>query len=62
MALRYYAIDKGEQEGDAVEAAVDPTKDVQVVVDLASNISRAEVIQKLKVLEHKILEGNWPPA
>lgn len=62
MALRYYGVDKGEQQLDVVEAAVDPTKDVQVVVDLASNISRAEVIQKLTLLQNKIIEGNWPPA
>lgn len=62
MALRYYGVDKGEQQLDVVESAVDPAKDVQVSVDLASGISRSEVLEKLRQLANKILEGNWPPA
>lgn len=62
MAIHYYGVDKGEQQLDVVATAVDPTKDVQVEVDLASGISRSEVLEKLRQIANKILEGNWPPA
>lgn len=62
MASRYYGLDKGQHQQDAQEGAADLGTDVQIVVDLSSSISRADVLVKVKELENKILEGNWPPA
>lgn len=62
MADRIYGLDRGDTEFDIVEQATSPTKDVEVVVDLAVNLEKSEVLQKLDEIKNHILKGNWPPA
>lgn len=62
MADRIYGIDRGETEFKVVEGAASPTKDVEIVVDLAKNLTKAEVLQALEYIENHIIKGNWPPA
>jgi hypothetical protein len=35
---------------------------VEVTVDLAANMSRAEVLMNLRAIENWIVSHNWPPA
>lgn len=62
MADRIYGLDRGETEEDVAEGASSPTKDVEVVVDLAVNLEKHEVLEKLKEISNHILKGDWPPA
>lgn len=62
MADRIYGLNRGATEFSVSEGAVSPTKDVEVVVDLAKNLTKAEVIMLLEQIEAHIIKGNWPPA
>lgn len=62
MADRFYGLDRGDTEFDVVEQATSPTKDVEVVVDLAVNLEKSEVLQKLEEIKNHIVKGDWPPA
>lgn len=62
MADRIYGIDRGETEFQVVEGSVSPAKGVEVVVDLAVNLTKAEVLMALEYIENAIIKGNWPPA
>lgn len=62
MADRIYGLDRGQTEFSVSEGSVSPTKDVEVVVDLAKNLTKAEVLQLLEMIENHIIKGNWPPA
>lgn len=61
MADRVYGLDRGEQ-GEVSEGAASPGKDVEVVVDLAVNLEKSEVLIILDQIKDHILKGNWPPA
>jgi hypothetical protein len=62
MADRFYGLDRGDTEFDVSEDSSSPTKDVEVVVDLAVNLEKSEVIQKLEEIKNHIIKGQWPPA
>lgn len=62
MADRFYGIDRGETEFDVADALSSPTKDVEVVVDLAVNLEKSEVLQALDMIKNHILKADWPPA
>lgn len=62
MADRFYGLDRGETEFDVAEDSSSPTKDVEVVVDLAVDLEKSEVIQKLEEIKNHIIKGDWPPA
>lgn len=62
MADRIYGLDRGDTEFDVSEGSSSPTKDVEVVVDLAVNLEKSEVLQLLDMIKNHVLKGNWPPA
>lgn len=62
MADRIYGVDRGDTEGDVVEQATSPAKDVEVTVDLAVSLDRNDVLIALDQIRNHILSGDWPPA
>ena len=62
MADRIYGLDRGDTEFDVVEGSSTPTKDVEVVVDLAVSLEKSEVLQKIEEIKNHIVKGDWPPA
>lgn len=60
MADLFYGLDRGDTEFDIVEQASSPTKDVEVVVDDAVSLTKAEVIQALQmVIAHIVKADNY---
>lgn len=62
MASEYYGVNRGQQHKDVVVATSSPTKDIELKIDLTKNLTKAEVIMLLELLEDKITTGIWPPA
>ena len=63
MAERFYGLDRGDNENDVTEgSATTATTDVEVRVDLASDVTKSEVLLALDKIKNWILKGNWPPA
>jgi hypothetical protein len=62
MADRIYGIDRGQTEFQVVEGSASPTTGVEVVIDLAVGLTKAEVLMALECIENHIIKGNWPPA
>jgi hypothetical protein len=62
MADRIYGLDRGETEFSVAEDSSSPTKDVEVVVDLAVSLTKNEVLMALEMISNHIIKGNWPPA
>lgn len=62
MASRYWGSDKGDHQEDVLEGAATNSTDVEVVVDLASGLTRDEVLIQLKQITNKIIGDIWPPA
>lgn len=62
MADRIYGLDRGDTLTEVVEGSASPTKDVEVVVDLAVGLTKAEVLMLLDEIKGYIVTGNWPPA
>ena len=62
MADRFYGLDRGDTEFDVTEDSSSPTKDVEVAVDLAVNLEKEEVLNKLNEIRNHIIKGDWPPA
>jgi len=62
MADRFYGLDRGDTEGDVSEGTSTPTKDVEVAIDLAVDLEKSEVLQKLEEIKNHIVKGDWPPA
>jgi len=62
MADRIYGLDRGDQEHDVSEGSSSPTKDVEIVVDLAVSLEKSEVLQLIDMMKNHIIKGNWPPA
>lgn len=56
MADIFYGMDRGDQYDDIVTSASSPTKDVEVVVDDAVNLTKEEVIRMLDQIRNHILE------
>lgn len=67
MATRLYGVSLGEAnfKGDAVAEGVGSavaTDSVELTVDLASNLSRHDVLLAIDRIKAHIVKGNWPPA
>jgi hypothetical protein len=62
MVDRYYGLDRGETEFQTSEGAATTNKDVEVVIDLAKNLEKSEVLIKLDEIKNHIIKGDWPPA
>jgi len=62
MADRIYGINRGQTEFAVVEDSSSPTKDVEIVVDLAKSLTKAEVLQLIDYIRNHVIKGNWPPA
>lgn len=62
MADRIYGLDRGQTEFQVSEGSASPTLDVELVVDLAVGLTKAEVLQLVDMIKNHILKGPWPPA
>ena len=62
IADRFYGLDRGDQENDVSEGTSTPTKAIEVAVELALNLEKSEVVQKLEEIKNHIVKGDWPPA
>jgi hypothetical protein len=64
MATRRYGISRGETQEQITEAAgaAVSSDSVEVTVDLASSLTREDVLLGLEKIQNKIATGNWPPA
>jgi hypothetical protein len=62
MASRYFGLDVGLPQTSVTEGASTQSKTVEVVVDLADNATREQVLVALKNIENYILQDVWPPA
>lgn len=64
MATRRYGLSQGEtfdQVTEAVGAAI-VTDSVEITIDLASSLSREDVLLAIEKIENYITQNNWPPA
>lgn len=62
MADRYYGLDRGDGFIEVSEGTSSPTKDVEVVVDLAVGLEKKDVLHLLKMISDHITVDDWPPA
>lgn len=64
MATRIYGLSRGQTEFEVTEdvGSAVSSDDIEVTVDLAKNLEKSEVLQKLEEIKNHILKGNWPPA
>lgn len=62
MASRYFGIDRGVQKTTVTQDSSTLSKDVELVVDLAAGMSKAEVLQAIDYLRGYVTENIWPPA
>jgi hypothetical protein len=64
MATRRYGISRGESIDQVTEAvgAATATDNIELTVDLATSLTREDVLMALKKFEAYITKGNWPPA
>jgi hypothetical protein len=64
MATRIYGLSQGEtfdQVTEGVGSAV-AADSVEITVDLASGLSREDVLLALEKMQNHIAQGDWPPA
>lgn len=66
MADHFYGVDKGDTEFDVTDDTSSPTKDVEVVIDLATigtkSTDREKVLLALDMIKNHIMKNQWPPA
>lgn len=63
MADRIYGLDRGDNyQTEVSEGSSSPTKDVEIVVDLAVSLEKSEVLDLIDMIKAHIIKGNWPPA
>lgn len=64
MATRRYSLARGDTDFQVTEAvgAATVTKSMEFTFDLASNLTKNDVLQALRMFERWILKGNFPPA
>jgi hypothetical protein len=64
MATRRYSIAKGETEFSITEAvgAATATKSMEFTFDLATSLTREDVLLGLDKIKNHIIKGNFPPA
>lgn len=65
MATRRFGISRGKQNYtsvvEGVGAAVNADT-VEVTIDLAGNMSRADFLRALDAISNYVMRINWPPA
>jgi hypothetical protein len=57
MAKIYFGSDKGQNKDDIVSGAAVLNKGIEIVIDQAQGMSKADIITKLEELEQAILES-----
>ncbi len=64
MATRRYGISRGENMDQVTEAvgAATATDNMEFTFDLATNLTREDVLLALGKIAAHILKGNFPPA
>jgi hypothetical protein len=62
MASRYYGMDRGQTTDDIDEGSSTTSSDVEIVINLAKSLTRAEVLQIMDMLKERIIEEPWAPA
>lgn len=62
MADRIYGVDRGGEVHDVVDQLTSPTKDFELVVDLAESPTREEVVLAIDIIKAYIMQSVWPPA
>lgn len=64
MATRRYGLSRGETEFSVLEGvgAAVATDSIELTVDLASSLSKQDVLLALQAFENHIIKGKWPPA
>ncbi len=64
MATRLYSLAKGQTEFQVVEAvgSATTTASMEFTFDLASNLTKDEILGALDMFKNHILKGNFPPA
>lgn len=64
MATRIYGLSKGETEFQVTEGvgAAIATDSMEFTFDLASSLTKDEVLGALDMFKNHILKGNFPPA
>lgn len=64
MATRRLGISRGEVDYQVTEAAgaAVSSDNVELTWDLATGLSKDELIRMVQILERHILESNYPPA
>lgn len=58
MADIIYGLDRGDTEFDIVSGSTSPTKDVEVVVDDAVNLTKEEVVRALDMIKNHIIKND----
>ena len=62
MASHFYALDVGESEYQVVDGASTQSKTVEIVVELADNATRDQVLVAIDNIKNYILRDIYPPA
>jgi len=71
MATRIYGVSRGTGFDDSKAATVVVTEgigdataadDIELTIDLAKSLTKAEVLQKIDTLRAHIVQGIWNPA
>jgi hypothetical protein len=62
MADRIYGLDRGDTEQSVSEGSSSPTKDVEIVIDLAVSLEKSEALFLIDMIKNHIIKGDWPPA
>lgn len=64
MATRIYSLSRGDQMGQVTEGvgAAVAAESIELTVDLASSLTKEDVVLALDKLKAHIINGNWPPA
>lgn len=64
MATRIYGLSRGEEQIYVTEGVGSATAadNVELTVDLAVSLEKAEVLRLLDRIKEHITKGDWPPA
>lgn len=62
MAKRYWGSNKGDHQEAVQEGAATFATDVEVNINLASGLTRDEVLIQLQQIKNIIVQDSWPPA
>lgn len=62
MADYFWGMNKGDSKTDVANDGVSTAKAIEVVLDLAANFTREDVLKSLDLIGDRIKQGVWPPA